>query len=201
MSVVLDPEDTNYVNTIMALQPVPGTYIFIDICNSTSIKQKGSKKWIYFIGNTFTIIRNVFSFFEWNLVKYIGDEIMLFIPDSSATRKRLDYNQTFDELKVAVRDKFYNDIDKITLRAKAAIHYCTDVFNFSFHEGSNDYYGRDVDFTARLMSKAAEGKIIVSKEYLAMLRTAGSAYVPSIKGPFLEQFKGFPGYSEYFLYE
>lgn len=43
------------------------------------------------------------------------------------------------------------------------MHHCTEACNMTFFERANDYYGRDSDLTAPLMSKSAENRILLSE--------------------------------------
>jgi len=65
------------------IKPTSGVCIFIDIVSSTELKyKKGVKEWIQIIKNTFGFI-SVLNGFQDHIIKFIGDEIMIFIPDDS----------------------------------------------------------------------------------------------------------------------
>lgn len=53
---------------IDSLKPVPGTCIFMDMCNSTELKYHDYRKWILMMSNTFNVAENL------ALVKITDDE-------------------------------------------------------------------------------------------------------------------------------
>ena len=86
------------------------------------------------------------------------------------------------------------------LSCKVAIHYCTEVHNITFFEGANDYYGSDIDLTARLMSKSIENRIVVSEKfYVKVVNDLINMGLPMETGclsriseRFIENFRGVP---------
>jgi class 3 adenylate cyclase len=145
------------------LQPATGVCIFIDICGSTAIKKINVKEWILLIGNTIIPPLSISPLFKENVLKLIGDEIMIFIPDDEITGANESYATVLDLLKACI-SKNPPNIQDISLRLKAAIHYCVNSYNISYNE-NNDYYGIDIDLTARLMKKAEENKIVLSETF------------------------------------
>jgi class 3 adenylate cyclase len=88
-------------------------------------------------------------------------------------------------------------IGKVHLRCKVAIHYCEEVYNITFFKGYNDYYGKDIDLTVRLLSKAKENKIVISEPFyqkvLQDLKNQGMAQDSEyMKYKYIEDFKGVP---------
>ena len=91
-------------------------------------------------------------------------------------------------------------IGKVHLRCKVAIHYCEEVYNITFFKGYNDYYGKDIDLTVRLLSKAKENKIVISEPFyqkvLQDLKNQGMAqdseYMKYVSDKYIEDFKGVP---------
>ena len=63
------------------LVPVKGVCIFIDICKSTAEKQKSLKEWVIFIGNMLNLCSGTSLLFAQNIIKLIGDDIMIYIPN------------------------------------------------------------------------------------------------------------------------
>lgn len=183
--------------TISALNPASGTCVFIDLCSSTGIKQKGKQQWILYLGNSFTLMSSDAPILASHMIKVIGDELMAFVPDSDLDAS--GHEAIFLEVK-AVLTKWHNEIDDMTLRSKAAIHHCNDVFNITFHRNvTNDYYGVGIDLTARLMKKAIESRIVISHSFYQKISSTGS--VVGIKGRYIENFKGIPGDTEFWIYD
>jgi hypothetical protein len=91
------------------------------------------------------------------------------------------------------------------LDCKVSIHYCTEVYNITFFEGANDYYGSDIDLTARLMTKCIENRIILSEKFLIKAKNdlislglpVDSGCLGKASDKFLENFKGVPVSTEY----
>ncbi len=188
MCIIDFNQDPNQiVNILNNLQPIRGICIFIDMCDSTQLKNECGINWIIKIGNTFQqALWSSPSIFRNNVIKLIGDEIMLFIPDDSLGNE--NYDTILNCLKDIIND-FHNDSDlDITLRLKASIHYCTDVYKISFYnKNPNDYYGKDIDLTARLIKKAGPKRIILSNVFYHKL----SCNKDKISDVYIEDFKGF----------
>lgn len=180
------------------LIPVPGICIFIDMCNSTELKQKDLNKWVLMIKNTFDVSSNVSVLIKDHIIKLIGDELMIYIPDTELGNET--YATIFDFIK-CILSKFDNCIDNLTLRLKAAIHYCDDVYNISFFRDHNDYYGNGIDLTARLMTKSKEDIIVVSEKYYNKIDKSSSDTMKDISPVYIENFKGFSDYTEFRIYK
>jgi len=180
----------------------PGTCIFIDVVESTDIKYKSDLSvWGKRLNNTFNFISFLNDFPD-NIVKGIGDEIMLFIPDEALTNKR-SINSNFALLE-EIFATLYNiknfPNQDLFLPCKVSIHYCSDVYNITFLEGFNDYYGKDIDLTARLMSRAGPFRIVMSDIfYQKVIDDLEKVNLPSDAGCLNEiseiqsvEFKGIP---------
>ena len=171
------------------LQPSPGTCIFIDICGSTIIKQQELKRWILYIGNTLRLCFGISHLFRDCVLKLIGDAIMIYIPDTKKNKEDETYTTILDMLKNCISSNG-TTIDPITLRTKAAIHYCTDPYNITYNASSNDYYDYDIDITARLMKKSEENKIVVSERYYQKVFAEEPDFLKNTSLKFVENFKG-----------
>ena len=178
------------------LLPTPGVYIFIDICGSTAIKQRNLQQWIVLIGNTFRL-SHTFKLFRENTIKFIGDEMMIFIPDTEVEVSGEDYAQILSFLRNCV-SPWSEAVSNNSMPTKAAIHYCADVYNVSFVEGVNDFYGTGVDFTARLMKKPEEGKIVMSESYYRKVFKIDPSFLAGISDRYEDEFKGI-GLAAYWL--
>jgi len=81
------------------IKPISGVCIFIDIVSSTELKyKKGVKEWIQTIKNTFGFI-SVLKGFQDHIIKSIGDEIMIFIPDDSFRKSLPKIRNPYNLLK------------------------------------------------------------------------------------------------------
>jgi class 3 adenylate cyclase len=197
-----DPRSEEMVRFLEAVPKCPGICFFMDINRSTDMKYLGGlQDWGRKINNTFNQL--IFAnHFEKNVVKGIGDEIMLFIPEEKL-RKKASNNTCFAILEDIYSSLFllknHPDPD-LFLPCKVAIHYCTEVHNISFFKGVNDYYGSDVDLTARLMTVSMKNKIVMSEKFYSMVLAdfdklslrKDSGCMSMVSEQFTEHFKGVP---------
>jgi class 3 adenylate cyclase len=202
-----DPNSTEIEKVLEGIPKCPGTCFFIDIVGSTLIKYKqGLKNWGKKLNNTFNFI-SIINDFPDNVVKGIGDEIMLFIPDDELSRKSVcnDYFSLLQEIYATIDNIKNFPIDGLFLPCKVAIHYCTWAYNISFLEGANDYYGKDIDLTARLTSKAKPNRIVLSEQFYQKVvcdvekkhQDVFDSVIEKVSGKYLEDFKGVPTPTEY----
>jgi len=202
-----DPNSPEMIRLLETLPKYPGTCFFMDINKSTDQKYSGGvKEWGRNLNNTFNILLYS-NHFEKYLVKGIGDEVMLFVPDSELSGR--SSNNTYFALLEDIYASLFiirNHPDPtLFINCKVAIHYCTEVYNISFFEGAEDYYGSDIDLTARLMTKSLENRIVLSERFytkalndLATLgKSAKSGCLSGVSEKFLENFKGVPVSVEY----
>jgi class 3 adenylate cyclase len=202
-----DPNSPEMIRALDNIPQCPGTCFFMDINKSTDLKYAcGIADWGRKLNNTFNFL--VYSnHFEKDVVKGIGDEIMLFIPDGEL-EKRYPAGGYYNLLEDIYASLFMisNHPDaSLFLDCKVSIHYCTEVYNITFLEGANDYYGSDVDLTARLMTKCVENRMVLSEKYLAkVMNDLAAQNLPPdtgclhhISDKFLGNFKGVPVTTEY----
>ncbi len=197
-----DPNSAEMVRVLDEIPRCPGVCFFMDINRSTDIKyQGGLKDWGRKLNNTFNNLLYA-NHFQRHIVKGIGDEMMLFIPDEELQQKSSN-NTCFALLEDIYAALFLikNHPDQdLYLNCKVAIHYCTEVHNITFFEGANDYYGSDIDLTARLMSKSIESRIVLSEKfYIKVVNDLINMGLPLETGclarvseRFIENFKGVP---------
>jgi class 3 adenylate cyclase len=162
-----DPNSAEMVRALERVPRCPGTCFFMDINRSTDMKYLGGlKDWGRKLNNTFNYLLFA-NHFQHNIVKGIGDEMMLYIPDE-VLQKKTSNNTCF-----ALLEDIYSGLYLIRnhpdpdlfLNCKVAIHHCTEVYNITFFKGANDYYGSDIDLTARLMGKSIENRIVLSETF------------------------------------
>ena len=158
--------DAGIEKTLADLPGCNGTGLFLDITSSTEIKyKKGFKDWVLLLKNTFNLL-GLQDKLRNNIIKYIGDEIMIFIPDDVLLSEDLsiyDYYTLLQEIYATVDILKMLHVEMVHMKCKVAIHYCKEVYNITFFKGYNDYYGKDIDLTARLLSKADENRIVISE--------------------------------------
>ena len=202
-----DPNSEEMVRYLASVPPCPGTCFFMDINRSTDMKYLGGlTDWGRKLNNTFNFLSLLNDFPEY-IVKGIGDEIMLFIPDDVLKSKPAinSYYMLLEEIYATLYNIQHYPVAGTFLPCKVAIHYCSEVYNISFFEGTNDYYGSDVDLTARLMTKCLENRIVLSEKFLQKVRkdlhTMGlpenTGCLKRISERFLENFKGVPMSTKY----
>ncbi|MCF8235231.1 MAG: hypothetical protein K9G67_10625 [Bacteroidales bacterium] len=197
-----NPNSTEIDKELESIPKCPGTCFFIDIVGSTVIKYtSGLKEWGRKLNNTFNFISFLNDFPD-NVVKGIGDEIMLYIPDEQLEKKTThkDYFSLLQEIYATLDNIKNYPLEDMFLQCKVAIHYCTEVYNITFLEGANDYYGRDIDLAARLTSKARANRIVMSdvfyqkvkEDYESKYSNLQSTAYHKISEKYIEDFKGVP---------
>ena len=179
----------------------------MDINRSTDIKYSGGlTDWGRKLNNTFNNLLYA-NHFQHNIVKGIGDEMMLFITDEELVGKGTN-NNYFALLEDIYASLFlirHHPDPDLFLNCKVAIHYCTEVYNITFFEGANDYYGSDIDLTARLMTKSVENRIVLSEKFFIKVKNdlvnlgldSDAGCMRWISDRFIENFKGVPVSTEF----
>ena len=202
-----DPGSEELKQLLAGLKTCPGTCFFIDLSRSTGIKYEVPvTEWARKLNNTFSFISFLNDFPD-NIVKGIGDELMIFIPDGDLKTKSAynSYYALLEEIHATLYNLSHHPSHGMFLNCKVGIHYCRDVYNISFFKGANDYYGIDIDLTARLMFKAAENKIVMSERFcrkvkadlLSLSLPPDTGCMSKVSGRFAEHFKGIPKMTEY----
>ena len=171
MAVYIDVHSTDIAKIdeiVEKLTPYSGVCIFIDITNSTDIKyMKGIDDWILLLKNSFGV-SEVQKKLRENVIKFIGDAIMFFIPDDSLYTEDDTINNTYsllEEIFAGIDILKMLHVDELHMKCKVSIHHCKDVYNITFFKGHNDYYGKDIDIAARLLTKAKENSIVNSETF------------------------------------
>ena len=162
-----DPNSAEMEERLRKLPRCPGTCIFIDIVSSTEVKYTSDvSQWGKRLNNTFNFISFLNDFPD-NIVKGIGDEMMLYIPDRELKKK--GYINTYYSLIEEIYSTIHNlqsfPRQDLFYQCQVALHYCREVYNVTFLKGFNDYYGRDIDLTARLKVKTRANRLVFSEEF------------------------------------
>lgn len=202
-----DPASRDLVKILNRIPTCPGTCIFIDLVESTGIKyKKGIGHWGKLINNTFNFI-SILNDFPENIVKGIGDELMIYIPDEALAQKESLNNHyaIVEELYSTLLNIKSFPVKNLFMDCKMSIHYCLNVYNISFLKGYNDYYGKDIDMAARLMSKSGKNRIVfsdafynkASEDLQKMNIPIEMTCLSEASGIIAENFKGIPFPVEY----
>lgn len=202
-----NPHSPELTEQISHLQKVPGICIFIDLIDSTADKYRDDKDtWIKKVNNTFNFI-SIINHFPDFVVKGIGDEMMLYLPDSELSNSEAfkDYHSLLSEIHATMDTLIHHPLKELFYECKVGIHYCTEVFNITFFEGVNDYYGKDIDSSARLMKKAQGNRIVLSEAFYnkviedltAQNLDRKNSVISGASGTYIEDFKGVPHPFEY----
>ncbi len=197
-----NPNAAELDEEIRRLEKVPGVCIFIDLINSTGDKYRDNKNtWIKRVNNTFNFISVINQFPDY-VVKGIGDEMMLYLPDRELKNNQAfnDYLSLLSEIHATMDTLIHHPLKELFYECKVGIHYCTDVYNITFFEGVNDYYGKDIDSAARLMQKARGNRIVLSEPFYKKVLTdirnrrldPAATVVENISPIYIEDFKGVP---------
>lgn len=209
-----NPHSPEMERQISSLQKTPGTCLFVDIVNSTSDKYESTpQSWIRKINNTFNFFLILNDFRDY-LVKGIGDELMLYLPDE-AMRQHPAFRSSFyllQEIYSTIENLIHHPRKDLFYECKVGIHYCSDVYNITFFEGVNDYYGTDIDLAARLMKKSSAEKIIINESFYQKVTESikdtdvvpQNRLISNISEPISDSFKGVPHpvyYREIFVRE
>ncbi len=197
-----NPHSEELAELISGLTPTPGVCIFIDLINSTGDKfDQANNGWIRKLNNTFNFISFINDFPNF-VVKGIGDELMLYLPDQDLKKSRSfnSYFSLISEIYATMDTLIHHPLKEIFYECKVGIHYCTNVFNITFFEGVNDYYGTDIDVSARLMEKARGNRIVMSEAFYDKVMEDVEEYsintantiISEISKTYIEDFKGVP---------
>ena len=187
----INPNDADLKTKVDALKPTPGYCIFVDITDSTKMKEKGIREWVALIHNCFSNCKMFLSPFT--PLKGIGDELMYYIEDEDLQKSGYSPLQIFDGLWQVTTES-----DKKFPPVKVGAARCERVFPMTFLPGNRDYYGIDIDLTARLKGLADPKQIIIESRLYEQIRQgyerAGNKNqfesVRRLKGPEEHDLKG-----------
>src|SRR6266404_1311043 len=153
----INPEEQNFRDRVDKLAPTPGYCVFVDIAGSTEMKQQGLRNWIAFIHNGFSNANLFLAPFA--PLKGIGDELMYYIEDIDLQGNNA--LQIYDGLWQTATEqdsKFFKDVKIVAAR-------CQEVYPITFIRGNRDYYGVDIDLTARLKDKAVAKQVVIDSRF------------------------------------
>ena len=191
-TLVINPNDPDLKQKVQDLDTTPGYCVFVDIIGSTEMKQQGLLNWIAYIHNAFA---NAAAFLDsFRPLKGIGDEVMYYIEAVDLEASGYMPLQIYDSLWQITKE---NAADFPAV--KVVVAKCEDVYPISFWPGVTDYYGADIDLTARLKSKVQSKEIVIDgrfrDEVVAGYDSIGNkaqfVSVPDLGAEETETFKGF----------
>ena len=191
--LLIDANDPKLTEKVEALKPTPGLCIFLDITGSTAMKSAGIKEWVSKIYNCFENSKGFLSKFQ--PVKSIGDALMFYVEEVDLA-KRLTPLQAYDALwQIATETgaEFPN--------VKIGAVWCEDVYAITFLPGSRDYYGIDIDMTARIQHEAKSREVAIDARFHDRVMHSYNAIgnqeqfesVRKLRGPEELELKGIPG--------
>ena len=199
MTLYVNPADpASTLAAVAALPPTTGTCVFIDIVGSTAMKDGSLVRWVAAVTNTFERIR---AFLSPNVpVKSIGDELMFFIPDADLAKSGSTFLALFGALASIAHDPDQSsEPGSLLPEVKVVACHCTAVYALSFIDGAPDYYGKEIDLAARLLSQAGPRELVMNDAFSVLVRRDFMAYgdvsgfpeVARIVGPAMVALKGF----------
>jgi len=192
-SILIDPSKPGMRQQVDSLAPTPGYCVFIDIVGSTAMKQKGMREWIALIYNCFA--NSHFFLDQFSPIKAIGDALMFYIEIPDLKQSGYTPLQIFDGLW-----QLATESDPNFPAVKIGAARCEKAYSLTFLRGNQDYYGIDVDMTARLQSIAAEREIVIeqkfyddiSADYQGIGNQEQFESYRALRGPVPEPLKGIP---------
>lgn len=198
----INPNSEELKHYLLKLSKIPGTCIFVDIINSTADKYICKDlEWISKLNNTFNFITFLNHFPDY-VVKGIGDELMLYLPEKEIRNSNIIKNHytLLEEIHATIDNLRNHPLKHLFYECKVGVHFCSDVYNITFFEGVNDYYGTDIDIAARLMKKAKPNRIVISEKFYDKIREdinnmkidESPGLLTKISKPLIENFKGVP---------
>lgn len=192
--LLIDPQNPNLKAQVDSLGKTPGICIFIDITGSTQMKCSDLKQWIAKIYNCFS---NAKSWLppQFVPIKSIGDELMYFIEESDLRASGYTELQVYDGLW-----QMATETAPEFPEVKIGAAWCEEAYPITFLVGSRDYYGIDIDLTARLQSEARNKEVVIDsrlcERVLACYRNTGNqdnfTSVSRLRGPETVLLKGIP---------
>lgn len=195
MTLIIDNNDPDLKTKIADLPTAPGYCILLDMVDSTKMKQSRRDEWIAYVYNTFTNSNMYLSPFR--PLKSVGDELMYYITDHELTSSGYSSLFIFDALS-----KLAQETETYFKPVRIGAARCEDVYAMTFLPNTNDYYGRDVDLTARLLDLASAREVVINEPFresiMARYNEVGNKPqfepVLRLQGPWPVMLKGFDSY-------
>lgn len=158
MNFFFDPTIPGKLDKIKKLPPTRGFCVVADIVDSVKQKDKPTAEWACLFSNTLRMVRSILC--GGGIQKVIGDAVMGFITEKEFYKVGMN----------SMLHQFCGLVDLARefnpphgLPVKLSIVYCVDAYELSFIEDVPDVYGKDIDLTFRLVSKAKEREVLMNK--------------------------------------
>jgi class 3 adenylate cyclase len=158
-SLLINPHDPELKTKVELLAKTPGLCIFIDIAGSTAMKASNLKQWVAKIHNCFANART-FLPHQFTPIKSIGDALMYYVEEPDLLESEYKLLQVYDGLW-----KFVTEAGPEFPDVKVGAAWCDDVYPITFLPGKLDYYGIDIDLTARLQAIAGSKEVVIDQRF------------------------------------
>jgi len=161
------------------------------------MKKQGIRQWVALIYNCFANARLFLD--PYSPVKGIGDSLMYYFELSDLRHSGYTPLQIFHGLwNIATED------DSRFPSVKIGAARCEQAYALTFLRGSQDYYGIDIDMTARLQGLAKQREVVIEerfyKDIAADYRRIGNqdqfVSYRSLQGPESLHLKGIPNVTQ-----
>lgn len=157
------------------------------------MKSGGLTRWIAKTYNSFANADTCLQ--QFRPLKSIGDALMYYIEEPDLIRSGFNTLQIYDGLWQLATERQMEFPD-----VKVGAAWCEDVYPLTFLKGNQDYYGIDVDLTARLQQAAQTRQVVIDQRFFDKVmqdyNDAGNRdqfdSVRRLKGPEKANFKGIP---------
>lgn len=150
----INPTDPNLKQAVQSLQPVEGICIFIDVTGSTEMKTSTISNWIAKIHNCFANCADFLNPFT--PIKSIGDALMYYIECQDLKSSGYSPLQIYDGLW-----QIATESDSNFPEVKIGAAWCEKAYPITFIQNGLDYYGIDIDLTARLQGIADSKEVVI----------------------------------------
>jgi class 3 adenylate cyclase len=201
MALYFDPSDPQLKQKVQDLRPTPGYCVFVDMADSTAMKDQELHRWASKIHNAFAKVSTFMVDGSYPL-KSIGDALLYFIPKTQLVGAKQVALQLFASLAAVVDDQ-----DPVFPEQKAAV-VSGEAYELTFIRDRPDIYGKDVDLVARLASIAESRELVMNRGFYEEVKAefdqvgsgAGFHEIGCIRRRSSIQLKGFAHPVELFSY-
>lgn len=159
------------------------------------MKSSGIRQWVAKIHNCFANAKTYLPH-DFIPLKSIGDALMYYIEEEDLFKSGFTPMQVYDGLWQLAQERGSDFPD-----VKVGAAWCEDVYPITFFSGNRDYYGLDIDLTARLQAKAGNKEVVIEgrlrERVMQDFKSAGNAddfvSVKRLVGPEEVELKGITG--------
>lgn len=167
--------------------PISGFLIWIDLIDSTKLKidKRKSKEWykkIFYFLNMTTVI---FDTMEYETLKYIGDEVMLF-KQIKQNEKKDDIISHAKQIYDFIFDKqrwYFGELERFYPNEKFYVKICISFVkkvikleDINKEDKHFDILGSDIDFSSRIKGLAKKNLVVANDKYVDLLRNNKGNY-------------------------